>query len=165
VRVALSTAILLAVGLIAAAGTISRAQEQAAPVEMVGPLTQDEILQALPGWQDRMAAYTPRIEVVSELKNCPESVQVEVYRGTWCSDSRIHVPAFFQVLNSVDSPRLQASFIGLPRDKKAREPYIVGKDIVKLPTFIVLVNGLEKGRIIETPERSVEEDLLAILNR
>jgi len=44
-------------------------------------------------------------------------------------------------------------------------PIIAGKDIEKLPTFIVLVNGIEKGRIVETPARTVEEDLLALLRR
>jgi hypothetical protein len=34
---------------------------------------------------------------------------------------------------------------------------------VKLPTFLVYVDGREIGRIVETPERSVEEDLVRIL--
>lgn len=134
-------------------------------VEMVGPLTQEEILQALPDWRDRMVGYAPQSGALDELKAFPDFVQVEVYLGTWCSDSKAHVAAFFQVLNLIDSPQIQASYVGVPKELKAREPYIAGKNIAKLPTFIVLVNGVEKGRIVETPERTVEQDLLAILRR
>ena len=52
---------------------------------------------------------------------------------------------------------------GLPQDKQARQIYIQGKDVTKLPTFIVYINGQEKGRIIEIPNKSVEEDLVDIL--
>lgn len=32
-----------------------------------------------------------------------------------------------------------------------------------VPTFIVIRSGTELGRIVETPEKSLEEDLVAIL--
>ena len=41
----------------------------------------------------------------------------------------------------------------------------MNKNIEKAPTFIVYINGQERGRIIETPQKSVEEDLIDIINR
>jgi hypothetical protein len=161
-RAVLSIGFFFLISIVSLSGT---AYSQEGQVEMVGPLTQEEILQALPDWQDRMVAYAPKLGAVNELKAFPDFVQVEVYLGTWCSDSQSHVTAFFQVLNFVNSPQIQVSYMGVPKDKPSREPYIAGKDIEKLPTFIVLVNGIVKGRIVETPTRTVEEDLLALLRR
>ena len=39
-----------------------------------------------------------------------------------------------------------------------------GLNIEKVPTFIFYKNGIEIGRIIESPEKSIEKDFLKILN-
>jgi len=136
---------------------------QEAPPELVGPLTQELIFEALPEWQDRMVAYEPRLDVVAALKDVADFVQIEVYLGSWCSDSAVQIPAFIQVLNLVNSPQIQATYMGVPEAQEARGAYIAGKEIEKIPTFIILVNGLEKGRIVEKPAVSIEEDLLALI--
>lgn len=158
-RAAFSVALLfLACGLSAANG-------QEAQAELVGPVSQDELFLALPEWQDRMVSYEPRFDAVSALKDIQDFIQIEIYFGSWCSDSAIQVPAVIQVLNLVNSPQIQVNLIGVPEDQNARDPYIAGKDIEKIPTVIVWLNGLEKGRIVEKPDRTVEEDLLNILRR
>jgi hypothetical protein len=58
---------------------------------------------------------------------------------------------------------IRTTFTGVPRDRAARGPYIEGKDIERIPTFIIFLRDQEVGRIVETPRRSVEEDLWAIL--
>lgn len=142
----------------------AQAAQEAAP-ELVGPLTQEAILEALPEWQDRMVAYEAAYGAIEALKEVGDFVQVEVFFGSWCADSAEHVPAFFQVVNLVNSPRFEVSHMAVPRPPEQRLPYVAGKDVEKFPTFIVLVNGIEQGRIVETPARSVEEDLLALLGR
>ena len=44
-------------------------------------------------------------------------------------------------------------------------PFFRGNSIEELPTFIVSIDGREAGRIIETPKRSIEEDLLEIIEK
>ncbi len=66
-------------------------------------------------------------------------------------------------MEMVDNPLITSSYIGLPKDKEARRPYIEDKNIIKVPTFIVLVNNQEQGRIIEHPAKSLEEDLIRII--
>lgn len=133
--------------------------------EMLGPLTREDILKNLPDWQEITASYNPKQEAIEQLKASSQFIQVEIYLGTWCPDSQAHVSAYFKILDIVNNPLLQTTYIGVPRDKLKREPYIQGKNIIKLPTFIVLIDGQEKGRIIETPIKSVEEDLLDIINK
>lgn len=133
--------------------------------ELLGPLTPDEIIGTHPDWQDVVTGYVPAEQAIQKLKDINIPVQIEVFLGTWCSDSKTQVSAFFKVLDAIDSPLITASYIGLPKDKAARQPYIEGRDIQRLPTFIVSVDGQEVGRIIETPVKSVEQDLLDILAR
>lgn len=133
--------------------------------EMVGELNREDILKNCPDWQEVVASYFPKADVVDKIKAVNREIQIEIYLGTWCSDSKAHVSAYFKMLDLVDNPLIQTTYIGLPRDKQARLPYIQGKDIQRLPTFIVSMDGKEKGRIIETPAKSVEEDLLEIIEK
>jgi hypothetical protein len=136
------------------------------PSELTGPVTRSRILAAVPEWESDLAVYQPKAEALAALKNASEPVLVETYFGTWCSDSRAHVPALFKILDMADNPLLQAAYTALPRDKAGRSRFIPeGRAIDKLPTFLVFLNGKEIGRIVETPAHSVEEDLAALLRR
>ena len=135
----------------------------AAGQDLVGPTSREAILEHVPAWGDLVAAYQPKPEALDKLRGLGREVRIEVYFGSWCSDSMAHVSAFFKILDLVDSPLLRPVYFGVPEAKDKRAPYYQGKDIVKLPTFIVIVDGREVGRIVETPKKTVEEDLVTIL--
>jgi hypothetical protein len=134
--------------------------------EMLGPLTKEAILKGLPDWEAVVAAYNPNPDCLQKLKALQQPVRIEIYLGTWCPDSKNHVGAYFKVLAMTDNPLIQTVYVGIPRDRAARPKYLPqAKNIEKLPTFLVYKEGKELGRIIETPAKSVEEDLVAILNK
>jgi thiol-disulfide isomerase/thioredoxin len=133
--------------------------------EMLGPLTREAVLKDYPDWQEVVALYQPDGPALDGLQAFNRSVQVEVFLGTWCPDSKAHVSEFFKVMDLADNALISATYIGIPRDKAQRSEYYRGKDIQKLPTFLVFVEGQEKGRIIEVPLKSMEQDLLDILLR
>lgn len=134
--------------------------------EMLGPLTKEAILKGFPDWEAVAAAYNPNPACLQKLKAVQQPVRIEIFLGTWCSDSKNHVSAYFKILDMTDNPLIQTIYIGIPRDKAARPKYLPqAKNIEKLPTFLVYKDGKELGRIIETPVQSVEENLLAILNK
>jgi hypothetical protein len=68
-------------------------------------------------------------------------------------------------MDMVDNPLIMTSYIGIPREDDSRKPFIEGKNIIKVPTFIIIIDNQEKGRIVENPIKSVEEDLLDIINK
>ncbi len=131
--------------------------------ELVGPADRETILERCPAWTAIAAAYQPDPEAVAKLAGLDREVRVEVYFGSWCSDSEAHVSAFFKVLDMADTPLLRAACIGVPEAKDRRAPYVSGRGVEKLPTFVVLVDGREAGRIVETPQKTVEADLVRIL--
>jgi thiol-disulfide isomerase/thioredoxin len=133
--------------------------------DMLGPLTREAVLKNCPDWQEVVALYQPDGPAIDGLQAFNRPVQVEVFLGTWCPDSKAHVSEFFKVLDLADNALISATYIGIPRDKAQRAEYYQGQDIQKLPTFLVFVDGQEKGRIIEVPLKSMEQDLLDILLR
>jgi hypothetical protein len=133
--------------------------------ELTGPVTEEMVLQKCADWQPIMAAYDPKPEFIERLRGLTREVRIEVFLGAWCSDSKAHVSEYFKVLELADTPLIQTSYIAVPEDKAKRAPFYGDKDIMKIPTFIVFVDGLEKGRIIEVPAKSVEEDLVEIIER
>ena len=131
--------------------------------DLVGPTSREAILEHCPDWLGLTASYQPKPAALDKLRALGREVRVEVFFGSWCSDSIAHVPAFFKVLDLVDLPFIRAEYFGVPEAKEKRAEYYQGRDVVKLPTFIVFVDGREAGRIVETPQSSVEEDLVRIL--
>lgn len=134
-------------------------------LELLGPLSKEEILENFPDWQMEVASYVPDQEVIEKLQSIPSEIKIEIFLGTWCSDTKRNVSAYFKIMDMVDNPLFMTSYIGLPREDDSRKPFIEGKNIIKVPTFIIIIDNQEKGRIIENPTKSVEEDLLDIINK
>jgi hypothetical protein len=133
--------------------------------ELTGPVTKEAVLQKCADWQSIAAAYNPKPEFIERLRGLTREVRIEIFLGAWCSDSKAHVSEYFKVLEMADTPLIQTSYIAVPEDKTKRAAYYQDKDILKIPTFIVFMDGLEKGRIVEVPAKSVEEDLVEIIER
>jgi thiol-disulfide isomerase/thioredoxin len=131
--------------------------------DLVGASDREAILRRNPAWEGTAAAYQPVPEAIEKLRSIGREVRIEVFFGSWCSDCAAHIPAFFKILDLVDSPLFQVSYTGLPRDRDKRAPYCGGRVVERIPTIIVYVDGREAGRIVETPRKTLEEDLAAIL--
>ena len=134
-------------------------------LELLGPLSKEEILENFPDWQVEVASYVPNLEVIEKLQALPSEINIEIFLGTWCSDTKRNVSAYFKIMDMVDNPLIMTTYIGIPEEDDSRKPFIEGKNIVKVPTFIVYIDDQEKGRIVEDPIKSVEEDLLDIINK
>jgi len=91
------------------------------------------------------------------------AITIDVVLGTWCSDSRREVPRFLKVADLLMIKPQQVRLIFVDRAKHAGDLDISGYDIRLVPTFIVLKDGKELGRIIESPVETLEKDLLTIL--
>jgi thiol-disulfide isomerase/thioredoxin len=107
--------------------------------------------------------YTPEKTVVDNLKSLVDGIAIRIVLGTWCSDSRREVPRFIKILNEIDFPVERLEIIGVNRQKVAPEVGIMEGYVDYVPTFIIFQNDVEIGRIIELPNKTLEEDLLEIL--
>ncbi len=101
----------------------------------------------------------------SLLDTDKEGITIKIVMGTWCPDSRREVPRFMRVLDIWQFPSSKVTFIGVDEDKLSPVGEYSSLDIQRVPTFIIYKNNIEKGRIIENPVTSLEQDIVNILNR
>lgn len=115
-------------------------------------------------WQIAMDEYTPDQEAVKKLKKYfrkHKEVRIEVFLGSWCGDSKEQLPLFAKLAQEAKIKRIE--YIALNRKKSLPEKDIIEFGIEFVPTFIVFEKDKELGRIIESPEVSLEKDLVGIL--
>jgi len=91
-----------------------------------------------------------------------------LFMGTWCGDSRREVPRMLKMLECCNFPMQNLTLIMVSNEhsvyKQSPTHEEQGRNIVRVPTLIILKDGTETGRIIEFPVISLEKDLLAILS-
>ena len=83
--------------------------------------------------------------------------------GTWCPDTQRELPGFYRVLDHLGFNEAYMQVIYVNTLKKAPGIDLESSEIERVPTFIFFREGLEIGRIIESPVESLEKDLLKIL--
>jgi thiol-disulfide isomerase/thioredoxin len=129
----------------------------------VGELGLEHVLAFNQEYRERAQNYSPKPEALEFLRQFPKEVVVEVFYGGWCGDSRDHVPSFIKTLQLVNNPKITTTYIAVDKQKQQPADRVLERHIERVPTFIVLSDDEEIGRIVETPEGSVEENFVKIL--
>jgi hypothetical protein len=112
---------------------------------------------------DEYKKYCPKKEFTDQLKNKIFAYPITIAMGTWCQDSREQVPRFFKILDELNYNTNYLEIICVDKNKSAGID-ISDLKILRVPTFIFYQDGVEKGRIIETPSLTLEEDTYKIIN-
>jgi len=108
--------------------------------------------------------YHPDTLLLKQLSPKINRVRFTIVFGSWCGDSKREVGRFFKVLDQAGY-RGQPKIIAVQRSLKAGDVDISNLKIQRIPTFVVDYQGREIGRIVESPQKSLEADLLSILNK
>jgi len=143
---------------------------------LIGNTSPQEILSYIPDWITYEEKYIPDGEIVSRIKKAlPEDLSIICVLGTWCGDSRREVPRFQEVMKTCNIEEKKLKILAVDRSKaESQDPTYAELinwskrvreylGVKAVPTFIICSGGKELGRIVETPEVSLEEDLLQIL--
>ena len=110
------------------------------------------------------ASYAVDSTSLTQLTTLMKDKKVKVILGTWCGDSKLQIPHFLKITDAINVAAADILFIAVDGDKKAEEGLLDGLNIQRVPTFIVTdKKGKEIGRIVETPKKTLELDLLEIL--
>lgn len=141
---------------------------------LLGELLRPDFSRLLPDWDTELKAYEPVAEDVAVLRGVEEDITIFCVLGTWCSDSRREVPRFWKILTEADNPHLDLVMYGVGRSSDQQATTILEEigfdvplrleyDVKRVPTFIFRRGDEELGRIIETPETTLEQDAAHIL--
>jgi len=72
-----------------------------------------------------------------------------VFGGTWCHDTQNLLPKFYRLVDKSSFPENKITLIGVDRAKTALNDLHTKWNITNVPTFIILKNGKEVGRVVE----------------
>jgi len=116
-------------------------------------------------YEEEYANYEPNADVIKNLqKVTSKDISILIVLATWCHDSKEQVPRFLKVLDETNFDDKKLVMVAVNRQKTAGDLPIWDYDIDLVPTFIFYKQKEEIGRIIETPQNTLESDFLNILN-
>lgn len=144
--------------------SVDKSARNPLPIE-IGPITPERTLSAIPKYREHMQAYQPDPTVTAMLAPMvTDQDHIEVFLGTWCSDSQIHVPHFYSILEQLerDGVQIPVEYVAVDRSKREPAELVANRSISLVPTIIVYRGDQEIGRIEETPQSLLEDDLLMI---
>jgi len=117
-------------------------------------------------WYSReYSEYSVKKDILSLIPDDYNNLKILMVMGTWCGDSRREVPRFYKILDEIKFPESNVTLVAVNRKKQGLSNETEGLNIQLVPTMIFYKNGGEIGRIIETPVKSLEEDIFDILSK
>jgi thiol-disulfide isomerase/thioredoxin len=114
-------------------------------------------------YNSQYETYKVSEKLVKKITPKVENIKITIVLGTWCMDSKIQVPRFMKIMDALAIPAEKISMIALDSRKEALVIDMGPYSIERVPTFIFYRDGKEIGRIVESPRKSLEKDILKIV--
>lgn len=131
----------------------------------IGITTEEEIRSQHPIFNLYANRYQPDSVSIHHIRQLKDSIHIVTVLGTWCKDSKKHVPSLFKVLEQSQNELITTTYVGVDYDNR-ESGRISGEYAIRVnPTFILFRNGMEIGRIEEEPKISIEQDIVSILEQ
>lgn len=106
--------------------------------------------------------YSPDASITEQLKKVLPSCQLYIFMGTWCEDTHNLLPKLYKTM-LLSRSYTNYKMYGVDRNKKSNKKEEEAYKIINVPTIIVMKDGVEIGRIVETTKTTIESDLLKIV--
>jgi thiol-disulfide isomerase/thioredoxin len=134
---------------------------------LIGPTTREAFSDSSFAWwyNSGYEFYEADTTLIAGFAEAMKSTEILIIMGTWCSDSRREVPHFLKIMDVAGYPEEKIEIINVDREKSAENLDISHLNIELVPTFIFYKDNEEIGRIIETPQKTLEEDIANILSK
>ena len=116
-------------------------------------------------YSQNYSTCTPDSSSISTLSRSARNIRFVVVGGTWCGDTKRELPKFFKIMALAKIPPEHIELYGVDRSKRSGDGTSEKFDIVSVPTFILLSEGKEIGRIVEYPKNSLELDMVELLQK
>ena len=109
--------------------------------------------------------YTPDAGALQAFKNNKDSIHILAFGGTWCGDTKSLLPKFYALTEAAGFPEERITLLGVDRSKKTVHGLEKAFNVTRVPTFIVLKDGKEIGRVVEYGKYGmVDKELGEIIN-
>lgn len=106
----------------------------------------------------------PNADAVTILQKQATNISFIVFGGTWCEDTQQLLPVFYRWVDAAGFDNKKIQLWGVDRNKQTTNKEHEKYQIKNVPTFIVLKNGQEIGRVVEYGLTGVvDKELAAII--
>ena len=118
------------------------------------------------GWFNKNYALgRADVSAVAAFQQKASSFQVVIFGGTWCHDTQNLLPVFYRLVDNSGYPDSSITLIGVDRDKKTLQNLHHVFNIDNVPTFIIMKDGKEMGRVVEYGKYGqIDKELGEIVN-
>lgn len=93
--------------------------------------------------------YTPYQNALQAFKANKDSITIVAFGGTWCGDTKFILPKFFALTDAAGFSQDRVVLLGVDHNKKTIQHLAEAFAVTNVPTFIVMKNGKEIGRVVE----------------
>ena len=100
-------------------------------------------------FKDNMKYGQADAAAVAAFKQHAQDIQLVVFGGTWCEDTQNLLPVFYRLIDKSGFPDSSITLIGVDRPKTTLYDLHKAFNVTKAPTFIVMKDGKEVGRVEE----------------
>jgi thiol-disulfide isomerase/thioredoxin len=92
-------------------------------------------------------------------------IKMVIFGGTWCEDTQNLLPQFYRLADKSGFPDSSITLLGVDRAKTTVGNLHKAFDIHKVPTFIIMKDGKEMGRVVEYGKYGqIDKELGEIVN-
>ncbi len=116
-----------------------------------GFMTKQELASdtAFKWFAENQAGYTPEPNALQAFRANKDSIHILAFGGTWCGDTKYILPKFFALTDAAGFPQSRVTLLGVDHSKKTIQHLAEAFEVTNVPTFIVMKNGKEIGRVVE----------------
>lgn len=116
-------------------------------------------------FKDNMKYGQADASAVAAFQKNASKFQIIVFGGTWCEDTQNLLPVFYRLIDKSGYPDSSVTLIGVDRPKTTLDNLHKAFNIIDVPTFIVMHDGKEIGRVVEYGKYGqVDKELGEIVN-
>lgn len=139
--------------------------DQNKPKRYIGKFELEQILEHDQQYADAAFVYIPDPDALDVFKSVKYPVTIMLFYRTDCPDSIREVPRFIKTIQLAANPMISTEAVGVNVAKDEPKELIAGWNLERVPTFIVVAEGKEIGRVVETAKDKIEIDLAAMLKQ
>ena len=110
--------------------------------------------------------YKPDTATLNAFERAKGKYQIVVFGGTWCEDTQFILPKFFKLQEQSGFSDEAITMFGVNRAKTSLGNIAKAFNIINVPTFIVMKDGKEIGRVVEYGKTGKwDKEIAALLNQ
>ena len=116
-------------------------------------------------FKESMQYGKPNDAAVTAFQQNKSKFTMLIFGGTWCEDTQNLLPKFYKLVDKSGYPESNITLIAVDRQKQALNNLNITYNITNVPTFIVLKDGKEVGRVVEYGKGDIVKELGEIVGR